>query len=50
LGAEIQKAREPNESCGVELRVSDLQMNAWTWWVYDRYYDDVWTKNLLKTS
>jgi len=23
------------KGCGVELRVSDLQMNAWTWRVYD---------------
>jgi len=38
LGAEIRKAQEPNERLwrGTEsLRVSDLQMNAWTWRVYD---------------
>ena len=23
------------KGCGVELRVGDLQMNAWTWRVYD---------------
>ena len=23
------------KGCGLELRVSDLQMNAWTWRVYD---------------
>ena len=38
MGAEIRKAREM-EGCGVELRVSDLQMNAWTWRVYDTVKD-----------
>jgi len=29
------KHKNQMKGCGVELRVSDLQMNAWTWWVYD---------------
>ena len=33
MGAE--KHENQTKGCGVELRVSDLQMNAWTWRVYD---------------
>jgi len=30
-----EKHENQLKGCGVELRVSDLQMNAWTWRVYD---------------
>jgi len=30
-----EKHENQMKGCGVELRVSDLQMNAWTWRVYD---------------
>ena len=30
-----EKHKNQMKDCGVELRVSDLQMNAWTWRVYD---------------
>jgi len=30
-----EKHENQMKGCGVELRVSDLQMNAWTWPVYD---------------
>jgi len=30
-----EKHQNQMKGCGVELRVSDLQMNTWTWWVYD---------------
>jgi len=30
-----EKHENQMKGCGVELRVSDVQMNAWTWWVYD---------------
>jgi len=29
-----EKHENQMKGCGVELRVSDLQMNAWTWRVY----------------
>jgi len=29
-----EKHENQMKVCGVELRVSDLQMNAWTWRVY----------------
>ena len=34
---EVRYERHENQmkGCGVELRVSDLQMNVWTWRVYD---------------
>ena len=34
---ELRYERHENQmkGCDVELRVSDLQMNAWTWRVYD---------------
>ena len=34
---ELRYKKHENQvkGCGVELRVSDLQMNAWTWRVYD---------------
>jgi len=36
FGAEIRKAREPNERyCAVELKVSDWQMSVWIWWACD---------------
>jgi len=30
-----EKNENQMKGCGVELRVHDLQMNAWTWRVYD---------------
>ena len=30
-----EKHENQMKGCAVELRVSDLQMNAWTWRVYD---------------
>ena len=30
-----EKHENQVKGCGVELRVSDLQMNAWAWRVYD---------------
>jgi len=30
-----EKHENQMKGCGVELSVSDLQMNAWTWRVYD---------------
>jgi len=30
-----EKHENQMKGCGIELRVSDLQMNAWTWRVYD---------------
>ena len=30
-----EKHENQMKGCGVEMRVSDLQMNAWTWRVYD---------------
>ena len=30
-----EKHKNQMKGCGVELRVSDLQMNAWTWRAYD---------------
>ena len=30
-----EKQENQMKGCGGELRVSDLQMNAWTWRVYD---------------
>jgi len=30
-----EKHENQMKGCGVELRVSDLQMNMWTWRVYD---------------
>jgi len=30
-----EKHENQMKGCGVELRVNDLQMNAWTWRVYD---------------
>jgi len=30
-----EKHENQMKGCGVELRVTDLQMNAWTWRVYD---------------
>jgi len=34
---ELRYERHENQmkGCGLELRVSDLQMSAWTWRVYD---------------
>jgi len=34
-----EKYESQMKGCGVELRVSDLQMNAWTWRVYDTVKD-----------
>jgi len=30
-----EKHENQMKGCGVELKVSDLQMNTWTWRVYD---------------